>query len=339
MMTAIGWRRGPVRGGRRRARWLAVLVVVILALLVGVRHLVPRQSSPLMPAVSGMAGAGHPIALGVTMPDAPASMTALQAYIRMAGRPPAIVMYFRSFGAPFFYSTEAANLRAIGATPMVTLDPVIGSTAVPLAQIAAGVYDGYLNQQAHAAVAWGRAIYVRFAQEMNLPNNPWATGVDGNTPALFVAAWRHMVALFRRDGATNVRWVWSPNVMCGTGCGFTQYFPGDAWVSDVALDAYNYSTAHDVPWMSFATLFTRSYDILTRLSTRPVIIGETASSEEGGDKAKWIQNAFFRVIPSTFRRLTAVIWWDRVDQADWTVNSSPQALAAWRQVVASPRYR
>jgi hypothetical protein len=278
------------------------------------------------------------IAIGITAQGVPADLTVLKQYIAIAGRPPAIVMYFRGFNAPLFYPSEEVNLRLTGVTPMVTWNPVLGKLGIPLSQIAAGRYDGYLGQQALSARRWRRLIYIRFGQEMNLRDSQWATGVDGNTPAMYIAAWRHIVSVFRARGATNVRWVWSPNIDCNGHCPFSGYFPGDAWVSDVALDGYNFSTAHSVAWLSFQALFRSSYAEITRLSTRPVMIGETASSEVGGSKAAWIRHAFLDVIPKLFPRVAAVIWWDRVDQADWRVNSSPASLQAWRSVVASPLY-
>ena len=123
---------------------------------------------------------------------------------------------------------------------------------------------------------------------MNLSDNTWGPGVNGNTPEEFVAAWRHVVSVFRAVGATNVLWVWSPNVDCGGQCPFDAFYPGDAWVDWVALDGYNYGPVDDVPWMSMAQIFGPSYDDLTALTTKPLMIAETASTEEGGDKAAWI---------------------------------------------------
>jgi beta-mannanase len=174
---------------------------------------------------------------------------------------------------------------------------------------------------------------------MNLPRSPWGTDYNGNTPALFIAAWRHVVTLFRREKATNVRWAWSPNVDCLGNCPFGAYYPGTAWVDDVALDGYKFAGAHGVHRVSFANLFRQSYEAITALSDRPVMIAETAAPEVGGNKAAWIRQAFLHAIPTMFPRLVAVIWWDRQDAtADWRVNSSVASLQSWRQVTSSPMY-
>jgi beta-mannanase len=174
---------------------------------------------------------------------------------------------------------------------------------------------------------------------MNLTGSPFGPGVDGNTPADFVAAWRYVVNRFAADGVTNVKWVWSPNVDCGGTCPFDAFYPGNSYVDYVALDGYNYSSVDSQPWMSFRAVFTSSYADITALSTKPVIIGETASADAGGNKATWIKTAFTTTIPVTFPRVVAVVWFDRVKETDWRVNSSPASLAAWRHVVASPTYQ
>jgi beta-mannanase len=47
---------------------------------------------------------------------------------------------------------------------------------------------------------------------MNGTWSPWAVGVNGNTAAHYVAAWRHVHRIFTKVGATNATWVWCPNV-------------------------------------------------------------------------------------------------------------------------------
>ena len=157
---------------------------------------------------------------------------------------------------------------------------------------------------------------------------PWGGGSGafaGNTAADYVAAWRHVVSIFRADGAANAEFVWAPNVDDG-GIPFTQYFPGDEWVDDVGLDGYNWGSAFESTghkWLSLGDTFASSYATLTQLSSKPVMITETASAEIGGDKASWIRRGFLNEIPQLFPRVTAVIWFDVQKESDWRVDSSP----------------
>ena len=64
------------------------------------------------------------------------------------------------------------------------------------------------------------AILLRWAANMDLAGlEPWG----GDDPALYRAAYRHVVQLFRAEGGTNVRWVWSPSGRPG----LAAYHPGE----------------------------------------------------------------------------------------------------------------
>lgn len=287
------------------------------------------------------------IQLGAYVREAPGSAQKLDEYANLVGQRPAIVMWYRSFDQPLMFSGEKANLAARGATPMVSLEPVDQSGAdIPLSRIAAGEYDSYIHAAATTAKSWGGRILIRFAYEMNLaPKSgiPWGGGSGafaGNTAGDYIAAWRHVVSIFRADGAANAEFVWAPNIDDG-GIPFTQYFPGDEWVDDVGLDGYNWGSAFSAQghsWLSLGDTFASSYATLTSLSSKPVMFTETASAEIGGDKAEWIRRGFLNELPQRFPRVTAAIWFDVNKEADWRVDSSQASLEAFREVAASSLY-
>jgi hypothetical protein len=279
-----------------------------------------------------------PIALGVNIANAPGYMAPMQSYASLAGGNPAIVMWYQEWSEPLFYSTQLPNTESMGgALPMITWDPYENGVGIPLSDIVAGDYDSYIKDSADAAAAWGKPIYIRFGHEMNLSGSGFEGGIPGDTPAEFVAAWRHVVTIFRQEGATNVEWVWSPNESCDGSCPFDAYYPGDSWVDWVALDGYNYSSVDDMPWMSFDQIFDSSYDDLASLTSKPMMIAETASAPVGGNKGLWITQTFSE-LPIVYPRIHAVIWFDRDKETNWMVNSSPSSLAAWRAVVRNPLY-
>jgi glycosyl hydrolase family 26 len=275
-------------------------------------------------ALAVPASASATIQLGVYTPGAPADAQALADYTAMVGRQPEIVMSYRDFGLPLLYSNEASNLRATGQTPMVSWEP-----DQSLSQIASGSYDSYLHEQAKAAKSWGTTLMIRFGHEMNGTWYSWS-----GQPESFVAAWRHIVSIFRADGVTNVKWVFSPNIQEGTKYPISPYFPGDEWVDYVGLDGYNWGTGTSwSKWESLQSVFATSYSVITQLSTKPVIITETSSSEAGGEKAAWIRDGFMSAIPQSFPRVTAVVWFNRTQEDDWRINSSQASLDAYRAVV------
>ncbi len=146
--------------------------------------------------------------------------------------------------------------------------------------------------------------------------------------------------IFRQEGATNVRWVWSPNIAYPGSTPFAQVYPGDAAVDWIGLDGYNFGTSQSwSQWTDFVGVFGPSYDGVTQMSGKPLMIGETASSELGGDKAAWITHGLLTDVPKRFPRLRAIIWFDENKETDWRINSSSTALAAFIAVAKSPTYR
>jgi hypothetical protein len=282
-------------------------------------------------ALTMPASASATIQLGAYTPGAPADASALSEYTTLVGRQPDIVMWYRDFGQPLLYSDEIRNFRATGQTPMATWEPYDQD----LSRIASGEYDSYLHESAQIAKSWGNTLMVRFGHEMNGTWYPWAGSND--TPDAFVAAWRHVVSLFRADGATNVKWVWAPNTEEGSKYPIAPYFPGDSWVDYVGLDGYNWGSSAN-KWESLKEVFAASYATVTSLSTKPVIITETSSSETGGDKAAWIRSGFMTTIPQSFPRVSAVIWFNKSQEDDWRLNSSTASLDAYRAVASCSLY-
>jgi hypothetical protein len=275
-----------------------------------------------------------PIQLGAYLPG---NSGELDEYASMVGRRPDILLLFRNLTGPLLYSSEISSFRAHGVTPMVTLEPYTSDGVASFSEIAGGGYDEYFRREADQVRGLGITVMLRFAHEMNLPSSDWGPGKAGNTPSSYVEAWRHIVTVFRQEGADNVKWVWAPNVDYG-GRPFTQYFPGDEWVDYVALDGYNWGATEGESWETFSKTFSSSYATITALSAKPVIIAETASSESGGNKAAWIEDTFFRTIPEQMPRVAAVVWFNDAKERDWRVNSSQASLDAYRRVVASTLY-
>jgi beta-mannanase len=153
------------------------------------------------------------------------------------------------------WNTSAATMTsrwksasAGGAVPELTWMPcsfTAGCTPAhnpyPLRDIAAGTYDSYITSIADAAKAFGAPVIMRFAHEMNANWYPWGS-VNGNTPAQYIAAWRHVVHIFNARGAANAEWLWTPNKhgpKSGGSCNLCAWYPGDSYVTFTGVDGYN----------------------------------------------------------------------------------------------------
>lgn len=292
------------------------------------------------------ASVGGSVKFGAATEGGPGNLSALDAFETAAGKQVSLYVYYQSFAFdPNFNSVAASGLLAQGMTPMITWepwDPSVGSTNQPgysLKAIASGAHDAYINRWASQIRNWGQPLWLRFAHEMNGNWYPWAAGVNGNSAADYVAAWRHVHDLFSVAGASNVTWVWSPNVVAPGFTSLNQLYPGDAYVDWLGLDGYNWGTTQSwgSTWQSPTQVFGASLGILRQLSSLPIVIAETASAETGGDKAEWIRQ-FFTMMEQN-PAVQAFVWFNFNKETDWRIQSSSASRAAFAQDVADPRYR
>jgi hypothetical protein len=315
--------------GRRPAQW--TIACALFALGVG---LAVSNGA----AFSASTGAGGR-SLGISIPWSSTWLSQLDAVSQQIGAAPAIVGSYRDWTIPLVNGAQLDGVISRGAVPQVTWEPwdASGSPSDPsyaLSTITDGSHDAYIQASAQAAAGYGKPFQLRFAPEMNGNWAPWEGSLNGNTPQLYVAAWRHVTMIFRAAGATNVQWVWAPNN--GPTSTIASYYPGDDYVDVIGLDGYNWGSGL-AQWQTFTQAFGPSYAIVTALSsTKPIEITETASAEAGGSKASWITSAFLTEIPASFPRVVAVIWFDVNKETDWRIDSSPTALSAYQQVAGSP---
>ncbi len=296
-------------------RVAAAAVVVLLALAFAV---VQRDAT-------------EPIALGVASGEA----SAVAAFRQTTGARPHIYVWYQAWeGSPSFDAERASAVSADGALPMLTWEPWAPGAgteqpAYALDRIVAGDYDPYIRAFARDVRDWDGVLALRFAHELNAPHYPWSVGVNGNTAGDARTAWAHVREIFEREGARNVVWVWCVNVHAEGTEPYEDLFPGDDLVDWAALDGYNGGDA--LPWggwRSPSEVFAASVKDLKELSDRPLVITETASAEQGGDKAAWIRELFAFAESEGIR---ALVWFDVAKEADWRIDSSPASAAAFRR--------
>ena len=166
---------------------------------------------------------------------------------------------------------------------------------------------------------------------------PWSARAYGNSPAEFVAAWRHVHDLFSAAGAHNVVWVWSPVAIAASID--AEEYPGDRYVDMVGLSLFNGGSQLKYgPWRSFAEKLDRPLALLRRIApSKPVEISEVGVAERGGDKARWIREMFATL--AAHPEIVSLVWFDVPTASDWRVDTSRAAERAFATGAASPRYR
>jgi mannan endo-1,4-beta-mannosidase len=235
-----------------------------------------------------------------------------QAFASATGVKPAIVEHY-------IHPFEPLPLAFAGpAEPLVQIEP----RHAPLAEVTAGRYDAWLRQLAGEAKAYGRPLILGWAPEMNGPWYPW--GYTHVAPAVYVAAWRHVVSVFRQAGAANVTWLWTVNVTSPGISSPAQWWPGAAWIGMTGLDGYI-----DTAAQTFAGKIAPTVALVRRLSRNPVILAETAVSPAAGKPAK-IADLF---AGARADHLAGLVWFDLNGNKYWPLDGDPAAIAAFKAAV------
>jgi putative cell wall-binding protein len=326
------WSAIPLRA-RRAALGPAGLVMLLgLSILAGP----PSATADPLPL-------GQRVAIGAWAPPAPwAGTAAVTDLERALDHRVDIVHFFETWETAWdrFDRRALSAVAADGRRVLLSWEPWVpgGSPEQPrysLLSIVEGRHDANLRAWARGLRDHGQTVHLRPMHEMNGDWYPWSGVRNGNTPDQYVAAWRHIHALFAGEGADNIRWVWSPNAIdVPAGNRMESYFPGSDYVDVVALDGYNWGG--DMPshggWQSFDAIFASAYERAAALGPHPIWIAEVAADEVGGDKAAWIR----AMLGSTgYPRLEAIVWFNEAKERNWPITSSPAATAAFREGLQS----
>jgi Glycosyl hydrolase family 26 len=297
---------------------------------------------------------GAVIGSQLTGEAAPFDFGAVEAFERNARKGISILSFSSPFAdctticRPFPFPTQAMEtLREHGTIPFLSW----ASQSVPsslnqpdytLKAIANGSQDAYIEGFAQQVQEWGRPFFLRFDAEMNGFWFPWSEGVNGNKTGDFVAAWRHVHDIFTRVGANNATWVWCPNVdFTGNLTPLEKLYPGDGYVDWTCVDGFNWGKTHNsAGWQTFGEVFDSTYKRIAKVApSKPMVIGEVASEERGGSKPNWIKETL-QTIPSKYRKVRALIWFDEKDQGmHWPIESSKSATNAFAKAVSRSVYR
>ena len=234
---------------------------------------------------------------------------------------PNVVLYYSSWYEKF-QTGFADQVSASGAVPLVQINPF----GVSLADIAAGKYDGYLISYADQVRGFGRPVIIGFAHEPNGNWYPWGAG--RTSPANFIAAWRHIVDVFRAQGADNVTWLWTVNSMSKGAGPIAGLWPGADYVTWVGIDGY-----YVRPTDTFASVFGPTLAAVRELTGDQVLISETAVGPATGDQPGKIADLFAGV---RAQHLLGLVWFDKAQdkgpyRQDWRLEGDPAAIAAFRK--------
>ncbi|RYX86193.1 hypothetical protein EON83_02930 [bacterium] len=239
------------------------------------------------------------------------------------------------------YSSSLARVQRLGALSLIkfsTQDYAFDSThkMLDLKDIAAGTWDDYFIEAARTVRDFELPVFISIDHEMNGTWYPYSQAYPGSktTAADYVAAWKHIVDVFRKQGASNAAFVWAPNVPDVGGIPYTSYYPGDDYVDWVGISFYSGNTMSAMD------------EIYRQLAPRkPFFITEWATATEKNKfnslfpgEVEWVEQ-FFAALETRYPRVKAISWfnWQNGD-GDYRLTRVPAQAQAYAKDIAESRY-
>jgi mannan endo-1,4-beta-mannosidase len=277
-----------------------------------------KRNSPGQPDLAATADTRY---VGFSVPDFPPNPNRLLTLERATGTQATAVSVYMSLGKELD-TTVISALRSSGILPIVEID----SDKIPLREVATGAEDRTLVAYARQLASIQGIVAVDFDHEFNASWSEW--GFKHESPVTFVSAWRHIVAIFRRNGATNVAWIWNPNVSVSSTTAIRPWYPGNSWVTMIGLDGYFFTSK-----ATFGTVFNPTLKQVRAFTRRPVFIVETGINPSSS-RATQIENLFKN---ARQMGIVGVIWFDyhKYKDHDWLLDNDPTALAAFHKAAAT----
>jgi hypothetical protein len=252
---------------------------------------------------------------------------ALDAFNREAGGRLAVAHMFHEWPEEFPGPTEYA-FQSMGKLQMISW------SGTDTRSIVSGIYDPLIRQRAEEIKSFGVPLLLRWRWEMDRPN----LAASMHSPEDYVAAWKHLRAIFTEVGATNAAWVWCPHVE-----GFVEdereaerYYPGDDQVDWLCADVY--------PGPEFASFSSQMdhFMAFAQQRPRPVIIGEFGVTADGrpGQRADWLREVgpYLKRHPQIKGALYFAAKQTAKPLYDSTFAADPESATVFRQLATDPYF-
>lgn len=316
-----------LNASRHRARLVVTIGVTSLVAVILLGSAVfyalwrPTQTSHLARNNQGLSPTPDSY-IGVYARGVPISYAPVNEFTTETGIKPNVVSYYSGWPEPFQARFAAAAARE-GAVPLVQMNP----THISIAAIAVGKYDSYLRSYAEAVRVYRHPVILSFGHEMNGYWYSW--GYTHTAPTVFIAAWQHVVNLFRAQGARNVTWLWTINnfhkATESKVPAPNAWWPGSSYVTWVGIDGY-YTGSSSV----FASVFGTTIADVRALTRKPILIAETSATPAAGQPAK-IADLFAGI---HLYGLLGFVWFDSYDKVNLRL-TGPAAITAFRDGYAT----
>jgi hypothetical protein len=283
-----------------------------------------------------------PLVFGTAAP----TKTNLLAQEAIAGRPIVAVRIYRQwddklFGPDQIWERDTWHTLFLSIKPRHADGSIVTWSQIADATPGTPVYDDMLSM-AQQIKDFGDRVFVTLSHEPDADGGTaFGTGAD------FIAAFRAFVTLMRQQQVGN----FVPTAIF-TGWGFTRqdarnidnFYPGDAYVSVVGVDLYNWGDCKNRPWKDMAQILESARQWGVGHPAVTLMITEYGSVEDPNDptaKAQWITDAAQLLEQPGYEQFAGLFAWGALnDHTDcpFGYDTSPQAQAAWVAVGHDPDY-
>ncbi|MEV4006394.1 hypothetical protein [Actinomadura sp. NPDC049753] len=203
-------------------------------------------------------------------------------------------------------------------------------------EIVQGEHDDLIAKRARAVKALGKPVFLRWSRDMDKASEQKRV----HSAADFTAAWKHLRAIFKREGVDNVAWVWCPTARGFSGANAGSYYPGDDQVDWICADAQP-GADYDYRDLSEALkLFTE----WARGRHKPIMIAEFGVPKSYGPRrAEWLREAAKTLQDP---QVKAVVYFNSDEQAknardrrrSYSVTGDTHAMSALRELATTPYF-
>lgn len=261
----------------------------------------------------------------------------LVSQIKQLGAVPDYVLFFRDMHPGRGFPTKTVEVcKKHGSIPVISQEIWKWSERRStnknwLGRINAGDTDEFWKKWARAAKAFDSEVIFRFGFEMNGDWFAW-----GQQPKEFIKAWQRVHKIMREEGATKVKFMFSPNVEWDTNnpkSAIELYYPGDEFVDLLALDGYNFGDKHSKwhSWSSYKAVFEKGIQKMSKVN-KPLILAEIGCAD-GPAKSKWVKTFLNSVRKDD--RVSGFIYFNHFDpnkgEPNWLLDSDPKTLKVFQE--------
>ncbi len=224
---------------------------------------------------------------------------------KLMGKKHAMYMVYIHYGMEFnHYASHYKKAKERNCGMQIALEPNNGLDKVQ--------NNEYLHKFAKQIKETDIPIFLRFANEMNDPGNPW-----GKDKKLYIEKFRLVADIMHKE-APNVAMCWSPNDWGHNGFGdAAEWYPGDKYVDWIGVSSYppyleNGESKHKTKFTDRLSIIYNAYS-----DRKPIYLSEGAPIQNVEFKTTDVSTVaakdlkeFYDEIARRFPGIKAVFYWD-----------------------------